>query len=696
MALDVSNLMMRLNPMRPLDLGDGQQLEQMRLLREKFEEEKRQHREAEQLRKLEEQGRTAREQLLNEREEAQAAAAKEAKLQENRLAAQKDFLSKAGAGDIEGAEALVPYMTSLGMGVENLGSEGGLPTYRVDLDRRAAERQALAEGHAQAGAGPGETAQQSLSRMGQNGIGYPQNDQGALQEPPGIGTTEEAYGRAQDAMALSTDLGTLAKERGLTATDAPLPSRSPDEVHATGGVARNVIDMGAIHDETLRRLNPVMSGLVGAYPEAFRASAQQTADAASASGLPVAKAMEAFAQQRSGPNNLIQAELERQAKTQQGEQPNLMQREGFYQAGYDNAGKVATQYDIKEVLKRRDSIALGMKRLTNKDTTDDYLVGALVSRMMGERGATTEPDVERALGTAAMDFISRIKARLYKEAIGGLSAPQKQALMNVLKDAEAGDKAKIHEYLDNLEGLAGSAGQNEDKARGVRDFMNLVPKPYRDEWAASKKKEEDGKPVAAGAGTYDPNTVEETGDFDKAFDDQAKAAGLDPAKLRPLVHAESGGKAGAVNKDSGASGLIQFLPSIAKDLGTTVEDIRKMSREQQIPLVMKYMSSKGLKEGDTQGDYYVAIAAPGALREKDTAEVYKKGTPHYDNNTGWDLDGDGVITRGELSRYGMGERKGAKRDEPAKGGLGVTSVGAAAPSSDIEKRLLELKKRRGI
>lgn len=692
MALDVSNLMMRLNPMRPLDLGDGGQVEQMRLLREKFEEEKRQNREAEQLRLLEEQGRTAREQLLNERQEQEAEALKQAKLQENRLAAQKDFLTKAGAGDIEGAEAMVPYMTSLGMGVENLGSEGGLPTYRVDLDRRAAERQAYAEGHAQAGAGPGETAVQSLGRMGAGGIGYPQNDQGALQEPGGIGTTAEAFGRAQDAMALSTDLGALAKERGVTETDAPLPSRGPDEADSTGGVPRNVIDMGAIHDETLRRLNPVTSGLVGAYPEAFRASAQQTADAVAASGLPVAKAMEAFSQQRSGPNNLIQAELEREAKTQQGEQPNLVQREGLYQQGYDNAGKVATQYDIKETLKRRDTIALGMKRLTNKDTTDDYLVGALVSRMMGERGSTTEPDVERALGTASMDFISRIKAKLYKEAIGGLSAPQKQALMNVLKDAEANDKAKIHEYLDKLDGLAGSAGQNEDKARGVRDYMNLVPKTYRDEWKASKK-QEDGQPVAAGAGTYDPNAVKETGDFDKAFDDQAKAAGLDPAKLRPLVHAESGGKADAVNKGSGASGLIQFLPKIAKDLGTTVEEIRKMSREQQIPLVMKYMKSKGLKDTDTQGDYYVAIAAPAALRKDDSFEVYKKGTDDYDLNTTWDLDGNGVITRGEISRWGMGERR--KDDAPpAPGSVGVTSVGGGA-DPDLEKRLLEYRKRKG-
>lgn len=695
MALDVNNLMSRLNPMRPLDLGDGQQLEQMRLLREKFEEEKRQHREAEQLRQLEEQGRTAREQLQNERAEAEAAAAQQAKLQENRLAAQKDFLSKAGAGDIEGAEALVPYMSSLGMGVESLGSEGGLPTYKVDLDRRAAERQELERQHQQAGAGAGETAAQSLARMGGNaGIGYPQNDQGALQEPGGIGTTQEAYGRAQDAMALSTDLGAIAKQRGLTETDAPLPSRSPDEVDSTGGVQRNVIDMGAIHDETLRRLNPVLSGLVGAHPEQFQGSAQQTADAVAASGLPVAKAMEAFAQQRTGPNNLIQAELERQAKGQQGEQPNLMQREQLYDSGRRAAKDTASEYKIKDVLDRRSSIALGMARLTNKDTTDDYLVGALVSRMMGERGATTEPDVERALGTAAMDFISRVKAKLYKEAIGGLSAPQKQALMNVLKDAESQDKRKIHDYLDSLEGLAGSEGQNEDKARGVRDFMRLVPKEYRDEWAASKK-QEDGKPVAAGAGSYDPNTVPETGDFDKAFDDQAKAAGLDPAKLRPLVHAESGGKANAVNKDSGASGLIQFLPSIAKDLGTSVEEIRKMSREQQIPLVMKYMKSKGLKDTDTQGDYYVAIAAPGALRKADTAEVYKKGTDGYDLNTGWDLDGDGVVTRGELHRYGMGERKGAKKDTPT-GSLGVTSVGAGAPSNEIEKRLLELKKRRGL
>lgn len=69
----------------------------------------------------------------------------------------------------------------------------------------------------------------------------------------------------------------------------------------------------------------------------------------------------------------------------------------------------------------------------------------------------------------------------------------------------------------------------------------------------------------------------------------AQRLGADPHTLANLINFESGGRTTAINPTSGASGLIQFMPSTARRLGTTVEAIRKMSAAQQMVYVEKYL-----------------------------------------------------------------------------------------------------------
>lgn len=65
--------------------------------------------------------------------------------------------------------------------------------------------------------------------------------------------------------------------------------------------------------------------------------------------------------------------------------------------------------------------------------------------------------------------------------------------------------------------------------------------------------------------------------------------GADPAQLAYVINFESNGfNPQAVNPRSGASGLIQFMPSTARSLGTTVEAIRLMTAMEQMVLVEKY------------------------------------------------------------------------------------------------------------
>lgn len=69
----------------------------------------------------------------------------------------------------------------------------------------------------------------------------------------------------------------------------------------------------------------------------------------------------------------------------------------------------------------------------------------------------------------------------------------------------------------------------------------------------------------------------------------AKRLRVDPFSLTNLMYFESGLNPGAVNRSSGASGLIQFMPSTAARLGTSVQAIRQMGAMQQLPLVEAYL-----------------------------------------------------------------------------------------------------------
>lgn len=69
--------------------------------------------------------------------------------------------------------------------------------------------------------------------------------------------------------------------------------------------------------------------------------------------------------------------------------------------------------------------------------------------------------------------------------------------------------------------------------------------------------------------------------------------GADPYQLAEVINFESNGfNPQAVNPYSGASGLIQFMPFTAAELGTTVESIRRMGALEQMPLVERYFRMK--------------------------------------------------------------------------------------------------------
>jgi hypothetical protein len=132
----------------------------------------------------------------------------------------------------------------------------------------------------------------------------------------------------------------------------------------------------------------------------------------------------------------------------------------------------------------------------------------------------------------------------------------------------------------------------------------------------------------------------------------ADQAGLNPEAIRVAINIESAGKPNAKNPNSTATGMLQMLESTARSLGTSTAQLSKMSAEEQLPFITEYFKRTGLTADDPPSEYYLAVAAPGAVGKPDDFVIYKQGSPAYDLNPRWDANQDGIITAGDLRAVG--------------------------------------------
>ena len=149
---------------------------------------------------------------------------------------------------------------------------------------------------------------------------------------------------------------------------------------------------------------------------------------------------------------------------------------------------------------------------------------------------------------------------------------------------------------------------------------------------------------------------------------------------------ETGGTFNPAEKNkagSGATGLIQFMPSTAEGLGTTTDELAKMSRTEQMKYVEKFLSNKGIS-GKGLSDVYMAVLFPAAVGKPDDFVLFGKGAMSgytgtaYEQNRGLDANNDGSITKAEASAK-VQQYKGARpKPEPAT----VSSDPGQTPSID--------------
>lgn len=104
------------------------------------------------------------------------------------------------------------------------------------------------------------------------------------------------------------------------------------------------------------------------------------------------------------------------------------------------------------------------------------------------------------------------------------------------------------------------------------------------------------------------------------------------------------------NATSNATGLIQFLPSTARNLGTTVDALASMSFANQLEYVKKYFQQIGVVgKIHSLADMYLSVFSPKGVGMNPDAILYTAGQAGYDQNAGLDRVSKGFITVGDVA-----------------------------------------------
>ena len=136
---------------------------------------------------------------------------------------------------------------------------------------------------------------------------------------------------------------------------------------------------------------------------------------------------------------------------------------------------------------------------------------------------------------------------------------------------------------------------------------------------------------------------------------RVQGAPFDASKLMACIAWETGEKFTASVKNmagSGATGLIQFMPDTAEDLGTTTAKLARMTAEDQLNYVYKYFRRIIKARGPVTSleDMYMAILLPSAVGKPSTHPLFTKGVA-YRQNAGLDSNKDGTVTKYEAAAH---------------------------------------------
>jgi hypothetical protein len=161
--------------------------------------------------------------------------------------------------------------------------------------------------------------------------------------------------------------------------------------------------------------------------------------------------------------------------------------------------------------------------------------------------------------------------------------------------------------------------------------------------------------------------------FLAAVNDVSTIIGVNPNWLMHVMHIESGLNPQAVNSITGATGLIQFMPSTSIRLGVTTDVLKNMDNVRQMQFVNNYFFPfKGKLKSPI--DVYFAVFYPIAIGKSDNwilqskagtgfavttndigkLPVSNSATTVATANRGYDVGSKGYLTVGDVTSVVMG------------------------------------------
>lgn len=172
--------------------------------------------------------------------------------------------------------------------------------------------------------------------------------------------------------------------------------------------------------------------------------------------------------------------------------------------------------------------------------------------------------------------------------------------------------------------------------------------------------------------------------FAQKVSEVSQRLGMDPTHLMQIMNFETGGTFSTSMQNqagSGATGLIQFMPSTAENMGTTTQHLARMTPEQQLDYVEQYFTPYKGKLGNLQ-DAYMAVLYPKAIGKSPETVLFKQGTPEYFQNAGLDRQSKGTVTVADATQavadYARRTGLGGPAQGPGGGPPVATNAGGAA------------------
>jgi len=130
--------------------------------------------------------------------------------------------------------------------------------------------------------------------------------------------------------------------------------------------------------------------------------------------------------------------------------------------------------------------------------------------------------------------------------------------------------------------------------------------------------------------------------FTKRVTEICSTLGIKEDWLMFVMYFESAGsfEPDKKNPTSGATGLIQFMPTTARALGTTTLSLSKMTNVEQLDYVLMYLKPYRYRM-KSWIDVYLAVFYPKAMGKGDnytiTADIVAKQNPGFDINKDKDI-----------------------------------------------------------